>query len=130
MILDSCFLIDLLRNDKNAKEKAEKLDSLFQTKGISSITIIELWRGILRQKNNEKEKQEIENLFHSLTIFPLGEQEAKKAAEIEKTLIEKGEIIDWENILIAATASVHNLSIVTRNIKHFRKIPHLKIETY
>src|SRR3989344_8862002 len=98
MILDSCFLIDLLRNDKNAKEKAEKLDSLFQTKGISSITIIELWRGILRQKNNEKEKQEIENLFHSLTIFPLGEQEAKKAAEIEKTLIEKGEIIDWENI--------------------------------
>jgi predicted nucleic acid-binding protein len=34
------------------------------------------------------------------------------------------------DVLIAATAMVHGHSLITRNVRHFRHIPHLLVEDY
>ena len=131
MILDSSFLIDLLRDTRGrAAKKAEELDKRFVAKGVSSVTVLELWRGALRSNDVSSELKKIEELFQSLQIYPLGVEEAKKAAEIESNLLRHGELIDWEDILIAGTAKAHNLPVLTKNVKHFSKIPDLSIETY
>jgi len=36
-------------------------------------------------------------------------------------------IIGDADIMIAATAIYHNLELVTRNVQHFHRIPHLRI---
>lgn len=130
MLLDTCFLVDLLRDAGAAKKKAEELDDEISVKAVSCITALELWRGALRCTKKEEEMKKIDELLHTVLQYPLGEQEAKKAAEIEVDLLQKGEIIDWEDILIAATALVHNKPLLTRNIKHFSKIQGLQIEKY
>lgn len=131
MILDSSFLIDLLRNPEGpAKERSEELDRTFCVKGISSVSVMELWRGVLRCSNSDVEIKKINELISSLNVYPLGTKEAKKAAEIEADLIKRGEMIDLEDIMIAGTAKVHNEKVLTRNSKHFLRVKELDVEIY
>ena len=131
MILDTTFLIDLLRGeDEKVKWKSEELDEKFSIKAISSITMMELWRGALQSINQEKEKKKIQELLHSLLNYSFSEEEAKKSAEIEVELIKSGKLVDIEDIMIAGTALIKNEKILTRNIKHFNKIKGLDLEEY
>ena len=131
MILDTTFIIDLLRGgDSKVKEKTDELDIKFVVKAISSVTIMELWRGAMQSIHQEKEKKKIEELLQSLIIYPFGEMEAKKSGEIEADLIRKGKIIDLEDVMIAGTALIRNEKILTRNTKHFESIHGLNVEDY
>ncbi len=131
MILDTTFIIDLLNGEDNkVKEKAEELDFKFVIKAISSVSIMELWRGAMQSIHQEKEKKKIDELLQSLLIYQFGEMEAKKSGEIEAGLIKEGKIIDLEDIMIAGTALIKDEKILTRNIKHFESIDGIKIETY
>jgi tRNA(fMet)-specific endonuclease VapC len=131
MLLDTTFLIDLLRGkDKNALERAELLDAQLESKGVASITIMELWRGAMQAIHQEKEKRKINELLSSLFQYPFQELEAKKAGEIESELLRKGITIDLEDIMIAGVAQVHHEPILTRNIKHFSVIQGIHVESY
>ena len=130
MILDSSFLIDLLRGrNEEAKKKAEELDRIFVTKSISSISIMELWRGACLIQS-EKEKKKILSLLNSVIIYDFDAYAAKVAAEIEADLKIKGKNIDREDIMIAAIAKTKNEPVLTRNVKHFSKIEGLTVESY
>ena len=39
----------------------------------------------------------------------------------------KGQLIDQPDLFIAATATHHKLTLVTRNVKDYERIPHLNI---
>ncbi|MBI2667442.1 PIN domain-containing protein [Candidatus Woesearchaeota archaeon] len=130
MILDTSFLIDLLRGkDNKVKDRIDRLDKEFIIKGVASISIMELWRGAL-QSANEKEKKDINELLKSLLIFNLDENAAKEAAEIEFELTKNGDIIDLEDIMIAGISKVRNEVLLTRNVKHFKRIKGVKFEEY
>ena len=131
MLLDTSFLIDLLRgNNPNALERAKELDEKFERKSIASISVMELWRGAMQSHLQEVEKKDINNLLSSLLIHPFNENEAKKAGEVEAELKKSGKMIDLEDIMIAGVALVHNETILTRNKKHFSKIKGINIESY
>lgn len=131
MILDTTFLIDLLRGrDEKTKQKAEELDKKLIEKGVASVSIMELWRGAVRSIKNEQERRQINTLLDSLIIFSFTEKEAKKGGEVEAELINKGVVIDLEDIMIASTALVKKKKLLTRNIKHFSQVDSLAIETY
>ncbi len=51
-----------------------------------------------------------------------------KAADIYADLSRQGELIGDADILIAATASVSGLGVVTNNEDHFKRIRDLRIE--
>jgi tRNA(fMet)-specific endonuclease VapC len=46
---------------------------------------------------------------------------------IRAQLFDKGSVVPGMDMMIAATALMHNLSLVTHNIRHFEKIPGLKV---
>jgi len=131
MLLDTSFLIDLLRGKNPAAlERAKELDEKFERKSIASISVMELWRGAMQSHLQEVEKKDINNLLSSLLIHPFNENEAKKAGEVEAELKKSGKMIDLEDIMIAGVALVHNETILTRNKKHFSKIKGINIESY
>ncbi|HZS01169.1 MAG TPA: type II toxin-antitoxin system VapC family toxin [Chloroflexota bacterium] len=51
----------------------------------------------------------------------------REFAHIRGNLRASGMIIGDADIMIAATAIYHNLELVTRNVQHFHRIPHLRI---
>jgi len=131
MILDTSFLIDLLRgSDNKAKEKAEKLDHEFRVKGTTTITVMELWRGAMKSLHTEEEKKKVNELLKALLIYPLREKDAKKAGEIEAKLIKNGEMVDLEDIMISGICLARNETILTKNTKHFNRIEGLNVESY
>lgn len=131
MLLDTSFLIDLLRgDDQKALERAKILDEQLESKGVAPITIMELWRGAMQSVKHEKEKKKVDALISSLFQYPFQIKEAKQSGEIEAALIKKGQMIDLEDIMIAGVAMIHNEPILTRNDKHFSRISGLGIEVY
>jgi len=54
----------------------------------------------------------------------------KKASEIWISLKKSGELIDDRNLLIASVAIDKNLKLLTRNIKHYKKLERFGLKFY
>ncbi|MBI2662359.1 type II toxin-antitoxin system VapC family toxin [Candidatus Woesearchaeota archaeon] len=129
MILDTSFLIDLIKNKENAFQKAKILDNSSPPLRTTSISIFELRQGI-EDINESKKKEKIEQLLNALGLLNFDLESAKIAGTIFAELERKGEIIEAEDCMIAGIAIHHNEPILTRNSKHFQRIKGLKLETY
>ena len=70
------------------------------------------------------------SVTRELRILPLDAKSALRAGRIEAALTEQGDSIDWADILIAAIAIENDEPILTKNAKHFGKVPGLQVETY
>lgn len=128
--LDTTFIIDLLKNNRKAVAVREKLEKSSESITIASPTIIELIRGLKSVHTKEDEKEKIDKFIVSVTTLSLDKESAILAGNIENDLVKKGEIIDLEDIMIAAISITNNEKLLTRNEKHFKKIKNLEIETY
>jgi predicted nucleic acid-binding protein len=63
-------------------------------------------------------------------ILPLGEAEALKAGDLLAALEAAGQPFGVEDVLIGATALVGSLTVATRNVRHFRRLPGLAVESW
>jgi predicted nucleic acid-binding protein len=62
-----------------------------------------------------------------LTILPLDESTMRQYAFLRSEMKRQGRLLPTPDLLIAATALHHNLTLVTRNRKHFDRIPSLNV---
>jgi predicted nucleic acid-binding protein len=86
---------------------------------ISAITEIEL---LCWKTTSTADIQLLNDFIADVTIIELENEIKLKTAEIRKTTK-----IKLPDAIIAATASIHKLTLVTRNIKDFDKISGLKV---
>ncbi|MBI2565291.1 PIN domain-containing protein [Candidatus Woesearchaeota archaeon] len=129
MILETSFLIDLLRNDKAAVEKAKELMqkniSLFTT----AVTVFEIWQGIYSIKD-EKKLEKLNDFFSKRGLLDLDSESAKIGGKIRAKLKSEGREIDAEDCMIAGICIKHGKSILTRNVNHYSRIKNLVVESY
>lgn len=86
---------------------------------ISVITVEELSFG-LSWKPNPRIEQWIDAFIHKkANVLPITETIAYRAGTLRGQLKQKGITRTQADIMIAATASHHNLTIVTRNVRDF-----------
>jgi len=86
---------------------------------LSVITVEEIYYG-LTAKPNSIIKNWFENFLTSRgQIIPLTLEVAQYAGELRGMLRTQGIVRSQADMLIAATAKVHNLTLVTRNIRDF-----------
>lgn len=91
---------------------------------LSVITLLEIRQGIRRVQLRDADfAQRLENWYHTRliprfrdTLLSVNQSIAESAAELSAT-----ETISPHDALIAATAQVHGLTLVTRNISDFSK---------
>ena len=132
ILLDTTFLIDLLREKKNAISKAIELttrDKLSTT----YINIYELLIGVYSIKDTDKEKklQDVEKLMEKLEVFTLEKESTINSAKIGGDLILKGQVIgDTDNMIIGIALTNGITTIITRDVEHYKKIKEIKVETY
>ncbi|AFM04834.1 putative nucleic acid-binding protein, contains PIN domain [Bernardetia litoralis DSM 6794] len=132
-LFDTDTLSFFLRNEnKNEKKVTQKINEYLKEHEkftISIITYYELLNG-LYFGDSEERTTEIELLLNNHTILPLSKKAAQKAAQIYTKLRSEGNSIAHNDILIAATAIVENLVLITNNNKHFDRIEELKTENW
>lgn len=87
---------------------------------LSAITVDELYFG-LSWKPNPRIRLWLEDFLNDYcTILPVTDKIARYSGEIRGSLQSAGQPRTQADMLIAATAAVHNLVLVTRNVRDFK----------
>jgi predicted nucleic acid-binding protein len=130
-LLDTNILSQLLRRhpDRRVVERlqCEPSERLFT----SCICVMELRHGAVKLKDQGELWGRIEHeILSGIETLPLGISEAILAGDLLAHLRASGKTIDVEDVLIGVTALRNDLTLVTNNIKHFARIPHLRVEDW
>ncbi|HLC65535.1 MAG TPA: PIN domain-containing protein [Candidatus Nanoarchaeia archaeon] len=128
-VLDSSFLIDILRNKPSAATLLGDLEGKESVLAVAAPSVAEMWEGALLSSIPEREKKRVEDLLLRLTVFPLDEAAAKRTAEIEASLIRQGQQIGWIDVMVAGIALVRGETLVSGDV-HFARIPGLRLLKY
>jgi tRNA(fMet)-specific endonuclease VapC len=126
-LIDTNIAIYFLNGKFGMKEKLNSINS--KCIYISEITLAELKFGVENSDKIEQNKQslnkflidiEVLPIFHSLDLY------AKEKARLKK----QGTPIDDFDLLIAVTSVTHNLTMVTKNIRHFKNVENITLEDW
>lgn len=94
----------------------------------SSVVIGELFKGAFRSPNRDAHLFNIETrILPALTVLSYDIETARVYGQIEASLSKKRQSLADADLQIAATAIVHGMELVTGNLKHFARIPELRI---
>jgi len=115
ILLDTSFLIDLLRGDERVLNFLEELSEPILT----SISLFEL----LSYPNLKKEeKNVIERIFGTYQVYHFDEAAARSASEIAKRLSKLGKKINVVDIMIAGIAISKGINRIVTADKDFEII--------
>lgn len=119
---DTCAWIDYFRADDGAL--GEALDKALRQEPVHTcgLVVFELIQGV--KTENEKSA-----LLHALGSLEYSEMNPKTwiaAGELSANLRRKGKTLPFSDLLIAAVAIEHGLTLLTRD-QHFKEIPGIKI---
>ena len=130
MLLDTTFLIDFLREKKEAVEFLKKIQNvqLYTTE----INVFELVIGVhLSQKNPQKHMEIISAMLARMTVLPLERKATLKAGELAASAMKKGKTVDHTDSLIAGIALANGVQqILTQNKTHFDQFSDVKVYSY
>lgn len=97
---------------------------------ISAITRSELEFGVAVSPRQEKDQQSLEIFLRHIEALDYPSGAATDYAEIRAHLKSHGTIIGGNDLLIAAHARYLGLTLVTNNMREFKRVPGLKLENW
>lgn len=126
-LLDTNICIFHLRGKLNlSKIKQEKKANFF----ISEITLLELFYGCEKSLDTRESYQAVKKFLEDIKILPIGNC-AEKYASLKNNLFKIGKPLHNEfDLLIAVTAIINKMILVTDNFKDFRNIEEVTIENW
>ncbi len=130
MILDTTFVIDIMKNEEKATAKLNELIRKGEPQLITALTIFELFSGITQSSKPSAEKTKITKTIGNQIVLHLDNNAAEKAGDIHGILVKEGDMIDPVDSMIAGIALIKKEKVLTRNVKDFKKVKGLEIETY
>jgi predicted nucleic acid-binding protein len=124
-LVDSDWLIDAFVGVPTAVQLLAGLrgDGL----AVSIISYGELYEGALGAPDPTTELARFRTFLARLTLVPLDDAVMEIFARTRGELRRDGRLIPDLDLLIAATAIHHDLTLVTRNVRHFGRIHALQI---
>lgn len=94
----------------------------------SAVTVGELFKGAYRSSAREHHLKNIEDrVLPAVTALPFDVSVARVFGKVRAHLEQTGNILPDADLQIAATALYHDLELVTGNVRHFERIPDLRI---
>lgn len=87
---------------------------------VSALTVTEILAGV----RNKREQQLFENLFNAWEILPVTHEIAELGGKLLNQYM-RSHGTDLVDGILAATAQIHQLELVTCNLKHFPMFPQL-----
>jgi predicted nucleic acid-binding protein len=132
LVLDSSVLIDA---EREARPVSEVLGSIEAQHGeteiiLSVISVIEMEHGFHRANTPEralKRRDYLDAAFAAIVAEPFTQDMARLAARIDAEAKKKGITIPFADLLIGVTALHFGYAVGTRNERHFKLIPDLKV---
>jgi len=127
--LDTDLLVAILRGENDARSGLAELDEGTRN-STTTINAFELFYGANHSQRKSHNVGMVKTMLQKLDVLPLSLKASEIAGEILSELASDGEIIDYRDALIAGIVLEIGCTLVTRNRKHFARIPKLKLEAW
>ena len=129
-LLDTDTLSEIIKGrNAHVLVKAQEYLAAYGHFRFSILTRYEILRG-LKAKQATRQISLFEQRCRKSEVFPLSDEVVVRATDIYAWLHQRGQLIGDADIIIAATALVHGLALITNNVTHFRRVPGLVIESW
>jgi tRNA(fMet)-specific endonuclease VapC len=94
---------------------------------ISLLTYGEIYDGIYHGRHPQAHERVFRQYLRGVAVLSLNRAIMREFARIRGDLRITGQRLSDTDILIAATGMYHHLELVTRNLRHFQRIPNLRL---
>jgi predicted nucleic acid-binding protein len=94
---------------------------------VSFVSLAELYEGTYRSANPETAQQAIKDLLSGYEMLNLSDAIVATFGRLRALLRRQGRLIPDLDLMIASTALAHDLTLVTRNQRHFSRVPQLRL---
>jgi tRNA(fMet)-specific endonuclease VapC len=126
-LIDSDLVIDHLADDPAARQLLDRLAPDGLT--ISMITYLEVYQGTLVSPDPEQAQAKLDAFLAAVPIVPFSAAVARRCARLRTELQRHGKRVRSRalDLLTAATALEHELTLVTRNLADYADIAELAL---
>ncbi len=125
-LVDSDYLIDAFAGIPAALRTLERLGEA----GPAAVSIVshgELFEGAFGAPDPAARLRDLRVLLEGFVTLPLTDPVMEEFGRLRASLRRRGLLIPDLDLLIAATTLTRDLTLVTRNRRHFERIPDLKL---
>jgi len=131
-VLDSSTVIAAERRKESI---TDFVDSILRAHGpldlsLSPVSVAELVHGIFRARTpaaSQRRRLYIEELVSLVPVHPVTKQTGWLVGQIQGQEAAKGNMLPFNDLMIAAAAIEQGYAVLTGNVRHFQKIPGLQV---
>jgi len=128
--LDTSILVALIRRDQAAIDGLTAEAERGGTVSTTVVNLCELYSGAYGSKNPQKELAKVQDLVSNLGLLELDAGAAKRYGElVNDATLKRAPIGDFD-LIIASIALQQEEKLVTRDVKHFGRVPGLATEQW
>jgi len=126
VLVDTSIIVDVDRGREDVIELCKQLtstDSAF----ISTVSVSEVLTGSYLRKDYAVAVNKAEKVLNQFRWVPLNGEVAKVVAQLNAYLLAKGQPIEYQDVVIAASFLVTRCAVLlTENKSHFERFPNLR----
>ena len=97
---------------------------------LPSITVAELYYGAEKSKFKAKNREKVKRFVSTFEIVSFDEKACTAYAKIRHSLERSGTPVGPMDLLIASIGLAHNFTVITNNIKEFKRVKGLKLQNW
>jgi len=127
LLLDTDTCVFWLRGNVMVRER---LAANLEAVGISVISLAELRYGANCSAKPQANHQATDDFISGIPILGIDQEIAQTFADIKAQLRKEGTLLEDWDLMIAATARTHQLTLITNNTEHFSRIPALQLDNW
>ncbi len=128
-VLDTNIVTAYLKRNAMVRGRIRDAELAGQPVRLNAVSYYETKRGLLAI-DAPVQRAAFERLWRVLGIVMLDHAALDRAAELYAELRSRGQLIEDADLLIAAIAVVHDMTLVTNNTSHFNRFEGLRIEDW
>lgn len=130
VLLDTDCLVGLIRGHPDALRKLALLANRQEAIATTALNVAELFRGAHLARDAPRALARVRAVLGPLLILPFDERAGEEYGSIVADLDRRGQPIGHMDSLVAAVARIERETVVTRNTRHFSRIPGLSVDPW
>ena len=97
---------------------------------VATVVLGELYAGAYHVANSGALLQKIDDLLSDVQVLDFDRDCAEQFGKVRGALLQQGISVSTADLMIAAVALVHDLTLVTNNTADFQSIPGLRLDDW
>ncbi|MGO8788895.1 MAG: type II toxin-antitoxin system VapC family toxin [Terriglobia bacterium] len=126
-LVDTDWVIDHFNGVETVTRHLQALRA--QGLALSIISVAELWEGVHFSKDPARSEALLTEFLSGVIILGIDEEICRRFGQLRGSLRSAGKLVGDFDLLVAASALRHDLTLLTNNRRHFERIEGLRIES-